>query len=90
MKVNVNCVAFGFITTRLTEATADGNATVKIEGRDIKVGLNPDSVKVFEHSISLGRSGTTEEAAGALYLLCTPEADYISGQTLVCGGGMTL
>jgi len=90
LKVNVNCVAFGFIMTRLTEASAAGDATIKIEDRAIKVGLNPDLIKVFEHSIPLGRAGTPEEAAGAVYLLCTPESDYISGQTLVCGGGMTL
>ncbi|MFI9557587.1 SDR family oxidoreductase [Nonomuraea endophytica] len=30
---------------------------------------------------------TPEEAAGAVYLLCTPESDYISGQTLHCAGG---
>jgi len=89
MKVNVNCVAFGFITTRLTQATADTQAFVNIEGRDIKVGVNPDLIKVFERSIPLGRAGTPTEAAGAVYLFCTPEADYISGQTVVCGGGMT-
>jgi 3-oxoacyl-[acyl-carrier protein] reductase len=90
MKVNVNCVAFGFIKTRLTEATADANATVNIEGRDIKVGLNPDLAKMFEQSIPLGRAGTPEEAADAVYLLCSPESNYISGQTIVCGGGMTI
>ncbi|SEQ47660.1 3-oxoacyl-[acyl-carrier protein] reductase [Solimonas aquatica] len=90
MKVNVNCVAFGFISTRLTEATADSNATVNIEGRSIKVGVNPELAKALERNIPLGRSGTPDEAAGAVYLLCTPEADYISGQTIVCGGGITL
>lgn len=30
MKVNVNCVAFGLIKTRLTAATADGNASINI------------------------------------------------------------
>lgn len=37
--------------------------------------------------IPLKRSGTAEEAAGAVYLLCTPESDYISAQTLICSGG---
>lgn len=90
MKVNVNCVAFGFIKTRLTEATVEANATVNIEGREIKVGLNPDLAKMFEQSIPLGRAGTPEEAADAVYLLCSPESNYISGQTIVCGGGMTI
>ena len=90
MKVNVNCVAFGFIKTRLTEATVEANSTVNIEGREIKVGLNPDLAKMFEQSIPLGRAGTPEEAADAVYLLCSPESNYISGQTIVCGGGMTI
>lgn len=33
--------------------------------------------------------GTPEEAAGAVYLLCIPESDYVSGQTLMCTGGLT-
>lgn len=90
MKVNVNCVAFGFIKTRLTEATADGNASVKIEGRDIKVGVNPDLMKMLEANIPLGRAGTPEEAADAVYLFCAPESNYISGQTMVCGGGISI
>ncbi|MBV8665819.1 MAG: SDR family oxidoreductase [Burkholderiaceae bacterium] len=90
MNVNVNCVAFGFIKTRLTEASADGDATVHIGGRDIKVGVNPDLMVLVERQIPLGRTGTPEDAAGAVYLLCTPESDYISGQTIVCGGGLAM
>ena len=67
MKVNVNCVAFGLIKTRLTEASADGESTVNIEGRDIKVGVNPDLMTMLERSIPLGRGGKPEEAAGAVY-----------------------
>jgi 3-oxoacyl-[acyl-carrier protein] reductase len=90
MKVNVNCVAFGFIRTRLTEATAGAGATIDIQGRDIKVGVNPELVKLIENNIPLGRSGTPDEAADAVYLFCTPESNYISGQTIICGGGMTI
>jgi 3-oxoacyl-[acyl-carrier protein] reductase len=89
MNVTVNCVAFGLIKTRLTAATADANATASIEGREIKLGVNPDLMAMMEHAIPLGRGGTPEEAAGAVYLLCTPESDYISGQTLLCSGGLT-
>jgi 3-oxoacyl-[acyl-carrier protein] reductase len=89
LKTNVNCVAFGMISTRLTEVTADANATVKIAGRDIRVGLNPELKATLERTIPLGRAGTVEEAAGAVYLFCTPESDYISGQTLLCAGGAT-
>ena len=88
MNVTVNCVAYGFIKTRLTEATA-GNATANIEGREIKLGVNPDLMAMMERSIPLGRGGTPDEAAGAVYLMCIPESDYISGQTLMCSGGLT-
>ena len=90
MKVNVNCVAFGLIKTRLTEATANSGATVKIEDREIKVGVNPELMTMYERSIPLGRAGTPEEAASAVYSLCTADANYISGQTIVCGGGVSV
>lgn len=86
-RVTVNAVAFGLIHTRLTEATADGNASIDIEGRRIKVGVNPDIMKSMEKLIPLGRPGTAEEAAGAVYLFCIPESNYVSGEVLVCGGG---
>jgi 3-oxoacyl-[acyl-carrier protein] reductase len=85
--VTVNCVAFGLIRTRLTEATADGDASIDIDGRQIKVGVNPDLMARMEQSIPLRRAGTPAEAAGAVYLFCQPESDYVSGQVLVCSGG---
>jgi 3-oxoacyl-[acyl-carrier protein] reductase len=90
LRVNVNAVAFGLIETRLTSATADAGARVDIEGRSIRVGVNPELKKQMEAQIPLGRAGTPDEAAGAVYLLCLPESDYISGQVVVCGGGYTL
>jgi 3-oxoacyl-[acyl-carrier protein] reductase len=88
MSVTVNCVAYGFIKTRLT-VSADSDATANIDGREIKVGVNPDLMAALERSIPLGRGGTPDEAAGAVYLLCIPESDYVSGQTLLCSGGLT-
>lgn len=85
-KVDVNSVAFGLIRTRLTEV-AGGAGAIKIEGKDIKVGVNPDVMKAMEAGIPLGRAGTPEEAAGAVYLFCIPESNYVSGQVLVCSGG---
>ncbi len=89
LDVNVNAVAFGLISTRLTQ-TADAGATIDVAGRDIKVGMNPQLLATMEAMIPLGRAGTAEEAAGAVYLLCLPESDYISGQTLLCAGGFLL
>ena len=88
MNVTVNCVAYGFIKTRLT-VSADSDATENIDGREIKVGVNPDLMAAMERSIPLGRGGTPDEAAGAVYLLCIPESDYVSSQTLMCSGGLT-
>ena len=82
------CVAFGLIKTRLT-ASAAAESHANIGGRDIKVGINPDLLATLEPSIPLGRVGTPVEAAGAAYLFCIPESDYVSGQTLLCSGGLT-
>ena len=89
-KVNVNCVAFGLIKTRLTEAAAGGDASIDVEGRKIKVGVNPDLLKTMEATVPIGRAGTPAEAAGSLYLFCIPESNYVSGQVLVCGGGFSM
>lgn len=89
MDTTVNCVAYGLIRTRLTEATADARSTATIDGRDIRIGVNPDVMEMMARSIPLGRAGTAEEAAGAVYLFCIPESDYVSGQVLMCTGGLT-
>ena len=88
-KVNVNSVAFGLIKTRLTEAVAgEGNSsTIDIAGQEIKVGVNAQLMKNIEAMIPIGRGGTPEEAAGAVYLMCIPESNYVTGQVLVVGGG---
>ena len=89
-KVTVNAVAFGIIGTRLTTAPAHGGATISIEGREIPVGLNADAFQALERIIPLGRAGTVEEAAGAVYLFCLPESNYITGEVVTCGGGYTM
>lgn len=85
--VNVNCVAFGFIETRLTSTAADGQSTIEVEGRKIKVGVNRHLLEMLKSAIPLGRPGTPEEAAGSVVMLTYPEADYVSGQLLITGGG---
>jgi 3-oxoacyl-[acyl-carrier protein] reductase len=87
--VTVNTVAFGLIKTRLTETPADGDGTIDVAGKEIKVGVNPSLLAAMEQMVPLGRGGTPTEAAGAVYLFCLPESDYVSAQTLVCGGGFS-
>jgi enoyl-[acyl-carrier protein] reductase III len=73
-KINVNAVSGGFIDT--------------------------DSLKIFpsyELLISesirrtpFGRVGTTEEVANMAAFLCTPQASWVTGQTIIVDGGYTL
>jgi 3-oxoacyl-[acyl-carrier protein] reductase len=88
--VTVNCVAFGYIQTRMTQAL-DGDAVVeRIGDKNIKMGLQPDMISWMNKMIPLGRGGTPEEAAGAVYLLCIPESDYVSGEVLLASGGFVM
>ncbi|MCM2393888.1 SDR family NAD(P)-dependent oxidoreductase [Streptomyces albipurpureus] len=86
-KVNVNAVAFGFILTPMTEAVADDNAASETDTRGIGAGLDPEEAARASKAIPLGRPGTPKEAAGAVYLLCTPESDYVNAQCLVVDAG---
>jgi len=88
--VNVNCVAFGFIETRLTQPTEEKLEVEVDGGRKTSLGMPPKIIEGFKKMIPLGRAGTPEEAADAVYLLCCPESNYISGQTLLCSGGLAI
>ncbi len=88
-KVNVNCVGFGVIETRLTEGT-DEKKTVMVDNKEVAVGIPTKVKEGFTKMIPLGRAGSPAEAADAVYLFCCPESNYISGQILICGGGLSL
>jgi len=87
--VAVNCVAFGLVSTRLTEAV-DEKKMINVEGKDIPVGIPKAGVAAFESMIPMGRAGTVEEAANAVYLFCSPDSDYVSGQILTAAGGLRI
>lgn len=84
--VTVNCVAFGHIETRLTQAYEDAPPTIDVAGREHRVGLSQEQ---YEASLSapLGRIGQPEDGAGAVYLFCIPESDFITGEVVTCSGG---
>jgi len=86
-KVNVNAVAYGFILTRMTEAVAGDDSFVEIGGRKIKAGVSTAVMERVKTSNPLGRPGTPAEAAGAVYVLCTQDTDYVSGQCLTVDAG---
>src|SRR5262249_36323727 len=77
-KITVNAVAFGFIEPRLTAAKTDENI-VDIGGEKVQLGI-PEQLRAMGPAlIPLGRAGTPSEAAGGVFLLCTPWANYING-----------
>ncbi|MFI1337858.1 SDR family NAD(P)-dependent oxidoreductase [Streptomyces sp. NPDC020845] len=89
-QVTVNAVAFGLIATRLTEAPAGTGATIDVMGRDIKVGIGDELRGAMEAGIPLGRAGTPQDAANAVYLFTIPESDYITGQVVIASGGLVI
>jgi 3-oxoacyl-[acyl-carrier protein] reductase len=86
--VTVNCVALGHIDTRLTERLTTEAKAIQVKGRELKVGVPSDALDMMHALTPLGRGGTPEDAAGAVYLFCIPESDYVSGQVLICSGGL--
>lgn len=56
----------------------------------LKAFTNYEEVKAETVKRSaLNRMGAPEDIAGAAYFLCTPEASWITGQTLIVDGGTT-
>ena len=86
-RVNVNCVAFGLIDTRLTRPWGEGEAMVSLPEAEIRVGMPDEARQAIVAATPLGRAGTPEDAANAVYLLCTPESDFITGQLVMVTGG---
>ncbi|WP_311270942.1 SDR family oxidoreductase [Sphingobium sp. WCS2017Hpa-17] len=89
-KVCVNCVAFGIIDTRLTQATSNSGASISIAGQPLQAGIPSKVRDALLDNVPLGRAGTAQEAADSIYLLCAPESDYISGQILIVAGGLSI
>ena len=87
--VTVNAVAFGYIQTRLTKPLSQGESgEIEVQGRKVKIGVQGGRIAAMNQMIPLGRGGLPEEAAGSVYLFCSPDSDYVSGQCLVVNGGL--
>ena len=86
--VTVNCVAFGHIETRLTQTYENEPPLIEVDGRKYKVGLTSDQTESMRRTVALGRPGQPEDGAGAIYLFCIPESDFVTGEVLTCSGGL--
>jgi NAD(P)-dependent dehydrogenase (short-subunit alcohol dehydrogenase family) len=73
--IRVNAVAPGMIRTNLTKPLLDGL---------------PDEVERYQRTTPMGRVGDPEDIADVVLFLCSDLARFITGQTLVVDGGMTL
>lgn len=78
--VTVNAVCPGVVDTPMTTGIHEIRASA--------LGITPEeSLARMIAKIPLGRLEKTEDVAGAVSFLCSPDAAYITGQALnVCGG----
>ena len=73
--INVNCVAPGLTDTPLLAGISEGAEKL---------------MAAIVRSIPLGRVGTPQEVGRAILFFASPDADYITGQTLSVSGGLTM
>jgi len=86
--VTVNAVGFGLIDTRLIQPMQDGQEEISIGDRQVRVGMQERVREQAIKAIPLGRLGTADDAANAVFFFCSPLSDYVTGEVLVCGGGV--
>jgi 2-hydroxycyclohexanecarboxyl-CoA dehydrogenase len=73
--ITVNCVAPGLTDTPLLAGMTEGAEKL---------------MAAIIRSIPLGRVGKPEEIARAILFFASPDADYVTGQTLSVNGGLTM
>ena len=84
--VNVNAVGFGLIETRMIQPLKPGGE-ISLRGKNIPIGVQPALLDSLVTDCPLGRTGSPEEAAGAVLFFCSPLSDYVTGEVLICSGG---
>jgi 3-oxoacyl-[acyl-carrier protein] reductase len=87
LKVNVNAVAFGFVETRLTASSDESTETFTFGEVAIPLGIPGRNRERAPLVIPLGRGARPEEAAGAIFFLCSPWSNFVTGQVLTVNGG---
>jgi 3-oxoacyl-[acyl-carrier protein] reductase len=86
--VTVNAVGFGLIDTRLIQPMEQPETQIAIGEKRVHVGMQAQVRQQLTKTIPLGRLGTPEDAANAVFFFCSPLSDYVTGEVLVCSGGL--
>jgi 3-oxoacyl-[acyl-carrier protein] reductase len=86
--VTVNAVGFGLIDTRLVKPMEDPATDIAIGTQRVHVGMQAQAREQIAKTIPLGRIGTPEDAANAVFFFCSPLSDYVTGEVLICSGGL--
>ena len=82
--INVNAVAPGLVPTPMWKQ-------IDLERGQIFGSKPGEAMHDFiEQNIPLKRAATPEDLAGAIAFLCSPDADYITGQCLNVDGGVEM
>jgi 3-oxoacyl-[acyl-carrier protein] reductase len=63
--------------------------TLKEESKEVYLN-NPSLYELYKKMIPLRRMGTAREIAQVIGFLCSPQASFVTGQTIVVDGGLTL
>ncbi len=79
-RINVNAVCPGIVPTPMWDSIDKDRADL--------FGARPgEAMSAFINQVPLKRAATPEDLAGAVAFLCSPDADYITGQALNVDGG---
>ena len=87
---NGHVLAMGVFLMLSADYVIGTRGDFRISANEVALGIPSKVHQGFTRMIPMGRPGTVEEAAGGVYLFCVPESDYVSGQTVIVGGGVTL
>lgn len=85
-KINVNGINPGMIVTNLRDESFQKMA--EAEGITWEEARKKDQ-GALANRIPWGRLGTPEEAADLAFFLCSKESDYVTGEVIALGGGVT-